>query len=228
MMKHTILFIFLSLSLFSQTVEIQKVENEKIFFQHQNGLKIGMTGIVIHKVSEKYESIIAYVSILENGVGQIFQFTTLAQENLPHGKWKPESGDKIRFHENYERSVLLTRNFDSYIKTTRQKDENWIHPDIFAVTLNSLGHQSPLLGDFQYFCREHSIGKIYIQFDTELKVVDCLSMREIDSFPLTFEGETEKPFYSRVKDIDANWFGEGKEEIEDFEAYYKSLLEREF
>jgi hypothetical protein len=227
-MKSKILFIFVfTVSLLSETVQIQKVEDGKAFFEKDPNLKNGVSGIIYRKINEKYSSIVSYIIVVDSGVGKLVEFTTLAQDNLPHGKWKPEKGDTIRFFENYNNALIVSKNFDSYLKISKKFQKNWVHPDIFAITLNSIGHPSPLIGDFQYFCREHSVGLIYFQLNNEIKVADCFSMREVEKFSFVSpNGSIQKPFYSRVEEIDGNWFGEGKDEIEDYEKYYKSLLER--
>ena len=94
-----------------------------------------------------------------------------------------------------------------------------------VLTIN--GHRSPLLSDFREFCEENSVGRIFFSFKNSIVETDCLSMREISSYLVIKKaGEIQKPFYSRIEEIEPNWFGEGKDEIGEFESYYRSILER--
>ena len=188
----------------------------------------GITGILIKNLNYDLNPIISYVeSTGENNV-KFYSFENLQQENLPTYNLKPEIGDKVRFFENYDRALIIAKNFNSYLDIKKSFNKEWIHPDVFAATLSSRGHISPLKRDFIYICKEHFIGLLYFQINDEVKVVDCLSMTQIESKKIKFSKDLtiKIPFYHRLKKIDANWFGEGSTKFENFDSYYNNLLKK--
>ena len=221
-------YIFIVIALVSQLIsyEVETVfGKDNQFGKVQTGeLQIGTTGIVIKTFSNSSEAIISYSEVIEKDKVKFYDFETLKQNNLPRGLWKPQKGDRIRFKENYERSFIIAKNFNSFVKIQKSFEKNWIHPDIFSATLNFIGNKTPLKEDFHYFCREYSIGLIYIGFTDEVKKIDCLSLKEIESFQMKLDSQdTQKPFYSRIKEIDSSWFS-GTGDIKDYEKYYLNLI----
>jgi hypothetical protein len=186
----------------------------------------GITGILIKKLNSDLNPIISYVEATGENNVKFYSFENLKQESLPTYDLKPEIGDKIRFFENYDRALIIAKNFNSYLDIKKSFQQEWVHPDIFAATLSSRGHISPLKRDFIYICKEHFIGLLYFQIDDEVKIVDCLSMTQIKSQKITFSKDltVKVPFYHRLKEIDTNWFGEGSEEFENFNDYYNHLF----
>jgi hypothetical protein len=188
-------------------------------------LPVGTTGIVIKTLPNNYQAVISYGEVEKDKRVKFYEFETLEQENLPHGLWKPEKGDKIRFEENYDRALIVAKNLDHFLRISKMFRKEWVHPDIFTATLSTIGHKSPLKDDFHYFCREHSVGLLYIGLDDGVYEVDCLSLKEINLHSGDFKtDDIQKPMYSRVNEIDSNWFGEGINDIPDFEEYYRKLI----
>jgi len=225
-MKYIILVLaFLTSSLFSELFEIQSVSDNGKYGKISQNIQIGSTGIVIKTLANGSQAIISYAEMQKDNQILFYDFITLNQENIPKGLWKPKAGDFIRFQENYKRAVILAKDYNSYLQIKNKFSQDWIHPDLFSATLSSIGHQKPLPEDFHYFCRETSVGLIYIGFTDEVLKVDCLSLKVIDTFSQKLKSEsTQKPFYSRIKKIDTNWFGAGIKEIVDFEKYYRKLI----
>jgi len=224
-MKQIILVLTLFTSLFSELVEIQSVSDNGKYGKIAQNIQIGTTGIVVKTLENGFHSIVSYAEMQQDGKILFYDFMTLNQQNIPKGLWKPQAGDSIRFQENYKRAMILARDYNSYIQIKKKFSQEWIHPDLFASTLSSIGHQTPLSDDFHYFCRENSIGLLYIGFADEVLKVDCLSLKVIDTISQSFKADsTQKPFYSRIKKIDTNWFGAGIKEIVDFENYYRNLI----
>jgi len=225
-------YIFFSLLLFSKllSLELSWVDESHKYgeFAEDVNYKVGTTGIVIKQLSDEYSAIISYAEVISLNRVKFKPFKTLFQENLPRGLWKPEVGDRVRFEENYHRALIIAKNFDDYLTVSKKFSKEWVHPDLFTATLSSIGHRSPLKEDFNYFCREHSIGLVYFALQDGVKKVDCLSMVEIDNYPMKlYSGdEYQKPFYSRIKEIDSNWIGEGINDIPDFEKYYRELIKK--
>lgn len=225
--RYLFLLLFSSLLFGSQYWKLNSVDGDIGKFATKLPYPVGTTGIVIHDLPQGYSSIVSYCETTSSNSVKFYPFDTLKQENLPHGKWKPSKGDRVRFQENYHRAMIIAKNFNDYLETYRKFKKEWIHPDLFSATLSTRGHRSPLKEDFNYFCKEHMVGLIYIALRDEVAIVDCLSMKKVDSYPMEFpDGEVQKPFYSRIKEIKANWFGEGRDDISDFEKYYRRLIEK--
>ena len=70
-----------------------------------------------------------------------------------------------------------------------------------------------------------SVGLLFIYLDKKLYTVDIKTFHilNISDAPLT-QDSVKLPFYSRVEKIEANWFGEGSNELEDYEPHYYELL----
>ena len=225
-MKSIFIVIIFMTQLISYEVEIQIVfGKDKQFGKIETGdLKIGTTGIVIKILQNNSKVIIAYAEIVEKDKVSFYEFETLKQVNLPKGLWKPQNGDIIRFKENYERALIISKNFNSFVKIRKRFDQNWVNPDIFSANLDLLRHKKPLKIDFKNFCKEYSVGLIYIGFSDEVKKIDCLSLKVVESFNMKLDSKTtKKPFYSRIKEIRSNWFG-NKDDIVDYEKYYQNLI----
>jgi len=225
-MKTIFLILVLITGLISFEVEIQDIlKNGNAKIEIQDKLQIGNSGIVIKNLKDGFKVITAYAELIAIDEVHFYPFVTLKQDNLPHGLWKPENGDIVRFQENYNRAVILAKSFNSFIQISKRFNQEWIHSDIFTATLSSIGHKTPLKEDFQYFCQEHSIGLIYIELKDEIKKVDCLSLKTLETIPMKFENLSfQKPFYSRIKKIDSNIFGDGIDDIQDFDKYYRGLI----
>ena len=227
-MLSRLFFIFITFGtfLFGETYwQLDKVDANGGTFTKKLPYAIGTTGVVIRDLSNGYSSIIAYCEITSSNRVKFLNFDTLNQENLPKGKWQPKAGDRVRFEENYHRALIIAKNLDDYLEVSKRFKKEWIYSDLFSATLTTIGHRSPLREDFNYFCKEHLVGLIYIALHDEVAIVDCLSMTKVESYPMEFhKGTTQKPFYSRIKEIDSNWFGDGKDDIPDFESYYRGLI----
>jgi len=91
--------------------------------------------------------------------------------------------------------------------------------------LSYKGHPTPLQKDFKNFCNNVSVGLLFFYIEQNLYTVDCHSFKilNIQNAPLQ-QKEQKLPFYSRLEKIEANWFGEGSDELEDYEPYYYELL----
>ncbi len=218
-----------SVSLFADNLKINEIEKNREFGKiSAKNLEIGETGFVIKQLANNNKIVIAYGEFLGGDRVHFLKFDALRQENLPKGKWLPEVGDIIEFKNNSNRALIIADSFEKYLQIEKKFDRDWIHPDLFATVLTINGHQSPLLSDFIEFCEENSVGRIFFGFKNKIVETECLSMREIKNYSFSGRiGELQKPFYSRIEKINPNWFGEGTNEIGEFESYYRSILERQ-
>ncbi len=229
-MKNLILFLLLlPLWVIAKDHTVTKVEDDTLFIERSEAA-VGTSGIVLHKINESYETILARVEVMANEANvtklKVVAFEDLFQEALPKLKMKPSVGDRVRLEWMHDRVLLIAPSQESYqIVSSAQRDKSFVNSDLFAVKLSREGHPSPLKEDFQNFCADYNIGVVQLIIGKKLYKVDCYSFKVLERIDVDFpDTETKVPFYSRVKEINADWWGEGSDEITDYPAYYKKLL----
>lgn len=205
-------------------------EQESITISTPAQAQVGMYGLIVHSFDETHSIALSWVEV-QNITGEISTLSmipihSLKQSALPSGTWTPQVGDKVILGYNYHRALLISPNPSVYKKTTAfHTERTWVHPDIFTTVLSSHGHPTPLKEDFQYACRVNNIGLVSFSFDNSIITVDCQSFKILENRSTTIKTEEiQLPFYSRISNIEANWFGEGSSELEEYSAYYIQLL----
>jgi hypothetical protein len=75
------------------------------------------------------------------------------------------------------------------------------------------------------FCTVATTGLLFLYLDDALFTLDCQSfaLLQISEADIPYE-KPVLPFYSRVEEIHANWFGEGSDPLERYEPYYFGLM----
>lgn len=199
---------------------------------HVDAIDVGVSGVVLRRFDATHSTILARCVVTafnqEQGVAtlKLSPFESLSQPSLPQGRWQVSQGDTVILAHHYERALLLSAGDDAYHAITKRiAGTEWIHPDTFAALLSYKGHPSPLREDIQEFCTQNAIGLLYIHASETLFTLDCQSLSLLELTPAPFAlGTRSLPFYSRIPKINANWFGEGSDEIEDYDRYYLELI----
>jgi len=205
-------------------------ENEEITITTIKNTQVGMYGVVSHWFNKTHSVALMWVEITkiedDTTTLSLIPILVLEQSALPSGTWKVKVDDDVALGYNYQRALLIAPNASIYKKITKyHNDRQWVHPDIFASTLSSNGHPSPLKEDFAQVCRANNIGTIAFMFDKSIITVDCQSFIIIKNKSTTIQSkERQVPFYTRVPHIENNWFGSGSNDIENYDAYYVDLL----
>ena len=197
-----------------------------------SNLQVGVSGFIVRHLSDEHSIIIANATVSAYDAStsiatlNLQPYDGLRQNSLPNGKWKPEINDELVIAFGYTRALLIAPNEAIYHNiTSRVKSLAWQHPDGFATTLSYAGHPTPLKEDFNNFCRGSATGLLYIYTNHALFTLDCKSLKLLQITPAGFkEKETKLPFYSRVDKINAAWWGEGSDELENYEPYYLELM----
>ncbi len=234
-MRLILFFVTLTHSLFAIIntplhTTITSVNEEEITTQVVAGAQVGMYGAVVHWFDDKHSTALSWVEVKkieENSITlQMLPIHALEQSALPSGRWIAKAGDEVILGYNYQRALLIAPNSNIYKKVTSyHKDRNWVHPDIFATTLSSNGHPTPLREDFTQTCRANNIGIVAFMFDKSIITVDCQSFKILQNKSTSIKAEDPQlPFYTRVTHIEANWFGEGSDELEEYSPYYIELI----
>ena len=230
-MKKIVLTILISLS-FAQNIlekKILSIEDELIIL-NANDLKVGMAGLVIEEISKDINPAMKYVEIINisknKAYAKIIDKEINPQDAMPSIKFKLNKDNKILFKVFYNRVLLISPNQEDYIKFTKNnKNLSFIHPDLLSYILTINGHLSPSKDDFKEFCTTNYTGLIKILANKKIYDIDCISFKVIkEKIYILTSKKIMKPFYLRVKKINANFFGEGSEEIEDYNKYYENLI----
>ena len=201
------------------TIEISKID-------------IGMSGFVSHKLSNNHSAILNNVVVIdfdkEKHIAtlKLSKFDDLVHTALPQGKWKTRVGDTVTLAFGYTRGLLIAPSEEIYYYITRATSQmQWVHPDIFATILSFQGHPTPLKDDFTRLSKATSVGLLFLYLNKYVFTIDIKSfvILNISPAPLT-QDNIILPFYTRVEEIDASWWGEGSDELQAYEPYYFSLL----
>ncbi|NPA65504.1 MAG: hypothetical protein GXO11_01340 [Epsilonproteobacteria bacterium] len=235
-MKYILAFLFVSVSLFANVIQtkIINVTGDKAIIKIDN-IQKGISGVVVHHFNPKHSSIIASAEVekfdpaTKTATLKLSKFTLFKNNNLPTGKWKPQVGDEVLLAFGYHRGLIIAPNEEIYYTLKRSmKNEVFIHPDIFTTFLSFKGHGTPLKEDFQGFCNNTTIGLLFFYIDQKLYTTDCQTFKilNVQDAPLK-QDSTQHPFYTRIKEIETNWFGKGSERLQVYEPYYYKLLLQE-
>ncbi len=232
-MRKLFLFIFLLGSLFASTITtpIVSVQGDTATIDIDH-IDVGVSGFVVHKLSDNRSIIVNEVTVKsfdkekKEAKLKLAPFTLFANNNLPTLKITAGAGDIAVLAFGYNRGLIIAPSEKIYYTLKRaMQHEVFVHPDVFATLLSYKGHPTPLQEDFTGFCDNVSIGLLFFYIEQNLYTVDCHSFKILNVQPAPLEQESKKlPFYSRVEEIDANWFGKGSDRLEDYEPYYYELL----
>ena len=236
-MKYFLVFVFMISSLNGSVIEstILSVDNEKnIATIKVDKIDVGMSGFVSHKLSKEHSSILKNAVVKEfdktSGIAtlELSEYKDLTNEALPSVNWNIKVGDVAVLAYGYSRALLIAPNEEIYNKITKStKTIQWLHPYIFVTFLSMNGHPTPTDEDFNKMRLTSNIGLIFVFLDKRLYTLDASSFKILNISDISLEQKSEKlPFYSRIDNIDANWFGEGSDELEDYEPYYYSLMKK--
>ncbi|QSZ40893.1 hypothetical protein GJV85_01780 [Sulfurimonas aquatica] len=231
-MKYIFILIMLTFELFSAVVKAPILSlNEDIITIEVDRVDVGMSGFVVHKISDEHSIILKNTVVLkydkESKIAtlKMSEFTSLNSDALPRGKWKVEVGDEVELAFGYSRAILIAPSEEVYHRVTKSVNTQWVHSDIFATSLSYTGHPTPLIEDFQSFGELTSVGLLFIFLDKKLYTIDIQSFKILNISDAPLEQEyVELPFHSRVEKIAANWFGKGSSRLKEYEPYYYTLL----
>ncbi len=234
-MKYIFVLLFLVSGLFASMVKSKVVsidEQNKTLTINIKKINVGMSGFVVHQFAPTHSSILKNVTVIgfdeKNGVAtlKMSKYDDLVHSALPKGKWKVKVGDTVTLAYAYSRALLIAPTEKIYYRITKSATSvQWVHSDLFATILSLAGHPTPLKTDFETMAKSLSVGLIFFYLDKKLYTVDIRSFKilNISSAPLNQDG-MKLPFYSRIDEIDAAWWGEGSDELEDYAPYYYELM----
>jgi len=233
-MKYILLLLTLALGLSAGTIKTTLLSvdyDTQTATVKLDKVDLGVSGFLVHTIVQNHTSILKNVHVIgfdkETGIAtlKMEDFNALQNNALPTGKWKAVAGDKIELAFGYSRSMLIAPSEEIYHRITKAIKTQWVHIDIFATIISYRGHPTPLKEDFEAMGIASSVGLLFIYLDKKVYTVDIRTfvILSISDAPLV-QDTLQLPFYSRVEHIEANWWGEGSDELEAYEPYYFGLL----
>jgi hypothetical protein len=234
-MKYIILVLVLALQLSAGVVKSSLISVDKqsnIATIKVEKIDVGMSGFISHKIAQDHTVSLKNIVVIDfddkNKIAtlKMSPYDALKNNALPSGRWSVKAGDEAILAFGYTRGMLISPNEDIYHRITRSvKDLQWVHPDIFATVLSFNGHPTPLREDFTKFSISTSVGLVFIYLEKKLFTIDAKSFKILTITDAELKQDnTQLPFYTRVEEIDAAWWGEGSSKLESYEPYYYELL----
>ncbi|MCD8544850.1 MAG: plasminogen-binding N-terminal domain-containing protein [Sulfurospirillum cavolei] len=190
---------------------------------------IGASGVIKHSFDAKTTTIIARGDVVQKdgtkAVLKLAKFEMLSQGAFPEAGVKPIVGDEVIMNYLYDRALIVVPNANIFRDITKEySDITWIHPDLVAAYLSKLYRPNPDQTIFRQACYQNTASLIFFGIKDQGYFVDCHNFNTIKTVKITNSGETQLPFYARVKDIETSWFSWSSSKISDYDSYYKTLI----
>lgn len=236
-MKYIFVLLFLATAIFGSVIKSKVLsidEESQTLSIKVKKVNLGMSGFVSRQFTQNHSSILKNVVVVSfddakgEAVLKVTEYDDLAHSALPKGKWSVEVGDDVVLAYGYSRAMLISPSEEIYYRVTKSAPNvQWVHPDLFTTILSFSGHPTPLKEDFEEMAKAISVGLYFFYLDKRLYTLDARSFVILNISPAELMQEsTQLPFYARIKDIDAAWWGEGSDELTAYEPYYYELMIR--
>jgi len=217
-------------SLFNEyNTEILEVNGRTATIKNSDDIVVGSSGIVIHNFKEGVSTIVARADVIkkdgDKATVRFEVFDMLAQEAFPKPGVIPRVGDKVTLNYLYNRALIVAPNYNVYKEVTSHfKDIQWIHPDIVAAHLAKENKPNPGRKIFQEACNINSTSLIFFALNDNGYFVDCNNFKTVKTVKTGIIKTAQVPFYTRVQQIDTNWFNWNSSQITDYNGHYRSVI----
>lgn len=238
-MKKIFILLMLVIQLFGDAVSvaIETINNDETEVSVMlPNVDVGLSGVVVHKIDELHSVILKKVEVVSYDANtkkatlKLSEYEELENDALPMSDWKVTKDDKVVLAIAYKRALLVAPTEEIYHKITKSIKLEWVDSDFFATLLSTNGHPTPLIEDFRSLSEKYAVGLVLVYLEDKLYTLDAKSFKVLSVSEALFTKEDKKelqlPFFSRVQEIEANWFGEGSDELSEYAPYYKQLLKK--
>lgn len=201
----------------------------------EGNLKIGQSGVIMHKYKNAHALIIASAVVIETSPTQstieFKNFDGLDQSAMPTANIKASDGDVLILNYMYESSMIISPNNQGF-KTIRSMfpEQNFVHSDLFGATLKYMQKSTPNQAIIQAFAKNQNIGTIFVIIDSMVYILDARSFKILTKYPVFYDqSDVQTPFYTRIEDIKDGIFslefiGWSDNRMQDYSQYYSNLL----
>ncbi len=193
-------------------------------------LKIGQSGIIVHKYNDKHSLIISSAvvksSTTTNSTLMLYTPSVLTQNAIPTSKLQPKDGDIFVLNHMYNSSLLIVPNHETMQEVKiLYPTQNFLNPDIFAAHLKINSLPLPQSKDVKEFCVANDIGTIFIVANNKLHILDTHSFKVLNETKLSvYDTKNQTPFFTKVTDIKKEFWQFGESEIHNYDNYYVALI----
>ena len=169
----------------------------------------GMSGVVIHNYGNSLKAITSHIAqVSSSGQSKLISAYVIEHEALPGIKTPVKAGDKVIGGYLYKNVMVLAPNADTYAKVTKSYRKKWIHPDLYAIYLSTLGEDKPTKENLLHFAKKYQVGLVYIVRKDAAVLMDPISgkiiaKKAVSNLPVS----GQFPFYMRFEKLESGWFG---------------------
>lgn len=196
-------------------------------------LQIGQSAIITHHYTNDNIAIIAVAEVISSNQTKstlkINYDEILAQDAFPKIKRQIQNGDIAIINHLYSNVLIIAPNFEAFKASSAIfENTNIQDPDIIGAHFKIQNTALPTKKDFQNFANSQNIGLIVFAIDLQAYIVDAVSFKTIKIIDIAYEQkENFKPFYTNIEDIKSAIYEIGSSKIDNFDNYYKKLLDKE-
>ena len=224
MIQKLSLLLFCSLPLFADFfpksihTKVTSISHDTIKLQNTFPVK-GMSGVVIHPYAKSVAAITSYVVQNSKSEVKLLKTSLLEHDKIPTINTKVKKGDKVIGGYLYDNVLLLAPDVKTYQHITTTEYKNWIHPDLFAVYLSSIGDEKATRENLKSFAKKYQVGLVYIVRKNSAVLLDPISSKILSKKSMQhLPKEGKYPFYMRLDEIKSSWFSFSKKKRDYYQA----------
>ncbi len=177
----------------------------------------GMSGVVVHYYTTSLGAILTYIEQKADGKCRYLSVDPIKHDALPTIKTPIGKNDQVIGGYLYNNVLLIAPDAQSYSKFIAIYSKHWIHPDLYALFLQTNGENKPTRQNLQTFALQHQVGLVVVIRKNDIVLLDPISQKFISTMKSKdAPNKGEIPFFNRLDRQKAGWF-----DSELKESYYQ-------